>query len=118
MRQDQLIGQIARKFENFGGLSPLFMSTSPLGNSEIPDPTRHDRMLAMEQNFEKKTGFKAPNYVEVTDYIRALLAGRQPPPQDTRWRAAWLLAASLPSGIWRWQTSSMLPTCPASRLAT
>ncbi|HUW32820.1 MAG TPA: hypothetical protein VM223_14530, partial [Planctomycetota bacterium] len=40
MRQHQLIAQIVKKFDNFIGLNPMFMSTSPLGNSEIPDPTR------------------------------------------------------------------------------
>ena len=88
-RQHQLIGQIARKFENFRGISPMFMSTSPLGNSEIPDPTRNERLLAMEANFEKTSGFKAPGLNEVTEYIRALLAGKQPTVADvgTRWEA-------------------------------
>ncbi len=89
MRQYQLIAQIARKFENFAGLNPLFMNTSPLGNSEVPDPTRHERMLTMEKNFETQYGFKAPSVLEATEFIRALLKGQAPaaPEAGKRWEA-------------------------------
>ncbi len=89
MRQYQLIAQIGRKFDNFTGLSLMFMSTSPLGNSEIPDPTRHLRMLTMERNFEAAQGFPSPPILDATTYIRARLAGTPPPDADVgrRWEA-------------------------------
>ncbi len=76
MRQYQLVAQIARKYENFIGMNPVFMSTSPLGNSEIPDPTRHLRLVTMEKNFEKKHGFRAPTFAEAIGYMDNILAGK------------------------------------------
>ena len=89
MRQHQLIAQIARKFENFIGVNPMFMSTSPLGNSELPDPTRRAKLVAMARNFEAKHGFPEPTFAETMPYVESVLATKAPedPKAGERWEA-------------------------------
>ncbi|MDA1140906.1 MAG: hypothetical protein O3B01_20260 [Planctomycetota bacterium] len=79
MRQYQLTAQIARKFDNFLGMTLVKDDTVTTGDSEVGDSGRAVRMRIQMENFVKKHGFKPPSGTDAYQFLKEITQGRTTP---------------------------------------
>ncbi|GMV81048.1 MAG: hypothetical protein AMXMBFR7_22320 [Planctomycetota bacterium] len=120
-RKFQLITQIQDKFENFEGLVPVYPNTDPLGNSEVVDRNRYNRMQALLKEFNQRHGFDPPHYSDASNYLHAYLKDRQVPPElaenGRRWEAWMTRTNSLMGEFYKRVRDAVEPLHPGLKLA-
>ena len=79
MRQFQLTAQIAKKFDNFAGMSLVMDDTTPTGDTEVGDNGRTIRLVQQMENFVAKYGAQPPAGSEMAKYLIAYRDGKVTP---------------------------------------